>query len=364
MDQADALLHLAVIPGLGPLAANRLISHAGSALAVRALGMQALMAFDGVGGEVARRICDPRAEERVAQERAACHGAGVRIILQGDADYPRAFTELNDPPLAIWMRGSFQERDRVAVVVTGPRKPSVYGHRQAHRLSQSLARIGACIVAGLARGVDTVAHEAALAAGARTIAVLASGFGQLYPQENKPLAERIVLSGCLIAEFPFATKPSPTTFPQRNRLLAALALATLVVEAPARSGALVVARLSAELGREVLVVPGPIDTPDSVGSNRLIRDGATLVTRFEDILEEVPPLRTLAGLGEGDGPIANSNLSGREKQVYQLLDHQGRSVDDLVRVTTVPSSAVSATLLSLELKRLVRKTAAGFVRAT
>jgi DNA processing protein len=364
MDPADAMLHLAVIPGLGPLAANRLLEVAGSAVEVRRLGIERVMRVDGVSNEAARRICDPRAEERVAQERAACHGAGVRIVLRADPDYPRALNELSDPPLAIWLRGSFQPRDRLAVAVVGPRKPSVSGHRQAHRLSQSLGRIGACILGGLARGVDTVAHEAALAAGARTIAVLASGFGHLYPQENRPLAERISASGVLVSEYPFSTQPSASTFAQRNRLLAALALATLVIEAPARSGALVVARLSAELGREVLVVPGPIDTPDCLGSNRLIRDGATLITRFEDILEEVPPLRTLAGLGEADGPITRSNLSGREKQVYQMLTDQARSIDDLVRVTTVPTSAVSATLLSLELKRLARKVEGGFVRAT
>jgi DNA processing protein len=364
MDDADALLHLAVIPGLGPLAANRVLECAGSASEVRRLGIERLMHIDGVGGECARRICDPRAEERVAQERAACHGAGVRIILRSDPDYPKALLELSDPPLAIWIRGVLQPRDRLAVAVVGPRKPSVSGHRQAHRLSLALARIGAAILGGLARGVDTVAHEAALTAGSRTIAILASGFGNLYPQENRPLAERICAQGVLLSEYSFSTQPSASTFAQRNRLLAAMALATLVIEAPARSGALVVARLTAELGREVLVVPGPIDTPDCLGSNRLIRDGATLITRFEDILEEVPPLRTLAGLGEAEGPISRANLSGREKQVYQMLSDQARSTEDLSRITNVPLSAVSATLLSLELKRLARKVEGGFVRAT
>jgi DNA processing protein len=375
VDEHDALLHLALIPGLGPLSAHKLLRLAGSAVAVRRLGMDRLIAVDGVGGDRARRICDPRAEERVAQERADCHGAAVRICLLGDPDYPKAFAELNDPPLALWLRGEWQPRDRLAVAMVGPRKPSAYAHRQAHRLSLALARIGTCLVGGLARGVDTVAHEAALAGGSRTIAVLGSGFGQLYPEENRPLAERIASgmsgginggNGVVLSEFPFATPPSATTFPRRNRLIAALALATVVVEAPARSGALVIARLSAELGREVLVVPGPMDAPECVGSNRLIRDGATLLTAFEDILEEVEPLLTLAGSGAGREVRSahGSNLSGREKQVYLMIGDQARSIEDLVRTCTVPSSAVSATLLSLELKRLVRKLANGYVRAT
>jgi DNA processing protein len=370
VNESDALLRLALIPGMGSITIRKLIDSAGSAAAVFDLGMARLMATDGVGGDRARRICDPRGEERLAEERAACHGAGVRIITLGDADYPRALTELHDPPVALWLRGAFEPRDRLAVAIVGPRRPSSYGHRQGHRLSAALARVGACIVSGLARGVDTVAHEAALDARARTIAVLGSGFGRLYPEENRPLADRIAAgSGVVLSEFPFGTPPSASTFPRRNRIVAALALATLVIEAGARSGALITARLAGEFGRTVLAVPGPIDNPECVGSNKLIRDGATLVTSLEDILEEVEPLLTLAGGANGtqqsllENPRA-AGLSGREKQVYQLLNEQARDIDEVTRVAALPPSAVSATMLSLELKRLVRKVPGGYVRAT
>jgi DNA processing protein len=224
------------------------------------------------------------------------------------------------------------------------------------------------VVSGLARGIDTIAHEAALDQRARTVAVIGSGFGRLYPEENRPLAARIAGAGAVISELPFACPPSPGTFPRRNRLVAALSLATLVVEAGATSGALITARLAAELGRTVLVVPGAIDNPESAGANQLIRDGATLVASVEHILEEVEPLMTLAAGSATPGePAPNPRaeaLSGREKQVYQLLDDQARTVDDLVRIAALPPSAVSTTLLSLELRRLAKKVPGGYVRAT
>ncbi len=367
MNESDALLRLALIPGLGPISAQKLMEQVEHPAEVFSWSMERLQSVDGIGGERARRICDHRGVENAANERARAHAAGVRIITRVDEGYPQAFTELNDPPLAIWVRGTLEPRDRLGLAVVGPRRPSAYGHRQAHRLGSALARLGTCLISGLARGIDTVAHEAALAANARTIAVLGSGFDKLYPEENRPLAERIANGhGAVISEFPMAMPPSAGTFPRRNRLVAALGLATLVVEAGARSGALITARLAMELGRVVLVIPGPIDNPECSGSNQLIRDGATLVASIDHILEEVEPLMTMAQGMSGGGVIENPRaaaLSGREKQVYQLLDDAPRTVDDVVRVSGVPPSAVSATLLSLELRRLVRKTPAGFVRA-
>ena len=367
MNESDALLRLALIPGLGPISAQKLMEQVEHPAEVFSWSMARLQAVDGIGGERARRICDHRGVENAANERARAHAAGVRIITRVDEGYPQAFTELSDPPLAIWVHGTLEPRDRLGLAVVGPRRPSAYGHRQAHRLGSALARLGTCLISGLARGIDTVAHEAALAADARTIAVLGSGFDKLYPEENRPLAARIAAGhGAVISEFPMATPPSPGTFPRRNRLVAALGLATLVVEAGARSGALITARLAMELGRVVLVIPGPIDNPECSGSNQLIRDGATLVASIDHILEEVEPLMTMAQGMSGGGAIENPRataLSGREKQVYQLLDDAPRTVDDVARVSGVPPSAVSATLLSLELRRLVRKTPAGFVRA-
>ena len=364
---SDALLRLALIPGLGPITAAKLLAAVAEPAELFTWPMHRLIEIDGVGPERARRICDPHGEESVATERARCHQAGVRIITQIDPDYPSAFLRLGDPPLAVWLQGEIQPRDALGLAVVGPRRPTAYGHRVAHKFSSGLARLGTCLISGLARGIDTVAHEAALACGARTIAVLGSGIGKLYPDENTPLAARIAAgNGAIVSEFPYLTPPSPGTFPRRNRLVAALSLATLVIEAGERSGALITARLAAELGRVVLVVPGAIDNPESIGANQLIRDGATMVTTLEQILEEVEPLMTLAqGVTGGDKPvnIRAESLSGRERQLYLLLDDTARTVDDLVRTTQMPPSAVSATLLSLELRKLARKRPEGFVKA-
>ena len=370
MTPADAWLRLALLPGLGPITIAKLLeAAAGDPCAPFGWSMDRLMAIDGIGGERARRICDPAGADVVAAERSACHAAGVRIATRVDAEYPASLLRLGDPPAAVWMQGELRDADRLALAVVGPRRPSSYGHRQATRFSGQLARFGVNIVSGLARGIDTVAHEAALEAGGRTTAVIGSGFGKLYPEENRPLAKRIAEGrGCVLSELPFHTPPSPGTFPRRNRLVAALSLAVLVVEAGSQSGALITARMAGELGRMVLAIPGAIDNPESMGSNQLIRDGATLVMSVDQVLDEVEPLRTLAD----GGPIASASpeqspraasLSGREKQLYLMLDDTPRSVDDLVRTTTLPPSAISVTLLSLELRRLARKTPAGFVKA-
>jgi DNA processing protein len=367
MSREDAWLRLALVPGLGPLTVDKLLAATGGEPEeVFDLGMDRLQAVDGIGGERARRLCDPRGAARVEEERAACHGAGVRIVTRDGADYPKVLRELHDPPLALWMTGAIEARDRLSIAVVGPRRPSPYGHRQGHRLSLALARLGTCVVSGLARGIDTVAHEAALEAKGRTIAVLGSGFKQLYPDENRPLAQRIADGhGAVISEYPYGVPPMPGNFPRRNRIIAALGLATLVIEAGARSGALVTARLAGELGRQALVLPGPIDNPECAGSNHLIRDGATLVTSVDEILEEVSPLLTLSR-GSDPQPPENPRaaaLSGRERQVFLLLGDQPRSVDELVRLGDLPASVASATLLSLELRRLAKRTPAGYVRA-
>ena len=369
MSPADAYLRLALVPGLGPITAHRLLDAVDEPGAVFALPMRELQAVDGIGGERARRIADPRGGEAVAAERARCHQLGLRVVTLDDDDYPRELRVLSDPPLALWIAGEIQPRDRVAIAVVGPRTPSAYGHRQARRLSLGLARGGACIVSGLARGIDTIAHEAALAADGRTLAVLGSGFDQLYPSENRGLAERIAAGhGAVISEYPCATRPSAGTFPRRNRLVAALGLATLVIEAGQRSGALITARLAGELGKEALVLPGPIDSAEHVGSNQLLRDGATLITGLEDIYEEVPPLATLAAACDEPPSSEESpregRLTDREARLYKLLSDEPRTVDDLQRVSTLPTSQVAATMISLELRRLARKaTGGGYVRA-
>jgi DNA processing protein len=364
---AEALLRLSLIPGLGPITAQTLLTIpelAAEPLRLFQWPMRELLAVEGIGPERAARIRDVRLHDLAAEERRAAAALGVRIITQADADYPRFLTRLPDPPLALWLSGAMEARDELALAVVGPRRPSAYGHRQGQRFAKQLASLGVTIVSGLARGIDTVAHRAALEAGGRTIAVLGSGFGHLYPAENAGLAAEIAAGrGAVLSEYPLATRPSPGTFPRRNRIVAALALGTLVVEAGVKSGALITARLAGELGKEILVIPGPIDRPEHEGSHRLIRDGATLVASIDDVLQEVPPLATLAAPQGNPEPKGPSSLNERERQLYVLLGDEPRGVDDLQRLTGHPASVVSATLIALELRRLARRQPGGFVKA-
>ena len=366
----EAYLKLSLISGMGPVTAERLLAVVQHPQEIFHLSMGQLCAIDGIGPERARKIINPGLSEQAEAERAHAASMGVRIVTRAEEDYPKDLLRLSDPPLALWIRGELQPRDRLAVAVVGPRTPSAYGHRQARRLSTGLAQMGCCVVSGLARGVDTVAHEATLAQEqARTIAVLGSGFDHPYPQENHDLLQRIIDGrGAVISEFPCATRPSPGTFPRRNRIVAALSLAVLVIEAGARSGSLITARLGMELGKEVLALPGPIDRPEHMGSNRLLRDGATLITSLDDIIHEIPALTTLTRhqteeVEAHDAAAPQTPLTGRERDLYTLLSDDVRSVDDLVRISKLPASSVSATLISLELKRLARRQAGGYVRA-
>jgi DNA processing protein len=365
MQASDAWLRLALVPGLGPRTAEQLLAEVAHPAEVFSFSPSQLQRLDGIGPAKARAISDPHGDELVQAERAAAAAAGVQIVTRDDADYPRALRLLPDPPLALWIRGTLEARDQIALSVVGPRRPTAAGHRHTRRFCQGFARSGITVVSGLARGIDTVAHEAALAAAGRTVAVIGSGIAKLYPQENSDLADHICDGhGCLISELPMHTPPSPGAFPRRNRLVAALGLGTLVIEAGQRSGSLITARLSGELGRTVCVLPGPIDAPEHVGSNKLLRDGATLVTDWPEVCEEIEALRMMAEAtpeAEQKDPRVE-RLNGRERQVYQLLGSHPQLVDDLVRTSGLASSVISTTLLSLELRRLVKKEPGGYVQ--
>ncbi|NRA39114.1 MAG: DNA-protecting protein DprA, partial [Planctomycetes bacterium] len=352
---ADAYLRLALIPGLGPLSVTRLLEHVENIQEVFSMSMDQLQRIDGIGNQRARKICDPRGEEYAAEERARCLQHNIHIMTRDNTSYPQALKNLSDPPIALWIKGSIERRDQLAISIVGPRKPSVSGHRNAQVFASSLSRCGACIISGLARGVDTIAHQSALKAKGRTIAVLGSGFGNLYPEENAALADEIADgNGAVISEFPFDVKPHAGNFPRRNRIVAAFGLATLVIEAGKRSGSLITARLAAELGRDILVLPGSIEREETKGSNQLIRDGATCITSIDDVLEEVAPLNAVhAASTDNEAPHPRiAALNKRERDMYALLSDQSRTVDDLVSISNLPVSAVSTTLMSLELRRL------------
>ncbi|MGQ4809710.1 hypothetical protein NKDENANG_03134 [Candidatus Entotheonellaceae bacterium PAL068K] len=294
-------------------------------------------------------------------ELARLDSAPWTVVPIVDSDYPQALRWIPDPPLMLYIRGALQPADSLAVAVIGSRKPSNYGERIAARLSLELAQHGFTIVSGLARGIDSLAHQGALQAGGRTLAILGSGINVVYPPENRRLYETISDHGAVLSEFPLDAKPDRWNFPRRNRIISGLTLGTLVIEAAARSGALHTARHALDQGREVFAVPGRIDVPTSHGTHRLIQHGAKLVATIDDILAEFP--EAVQGAASQQRPAsapssrspATADLSPEEARVLALIEPEETHIDALILASQLPAHVVASILVTLELRGLIRQ---------
>jgi DNA processing protein len=317
-------------------------------------------ALAGVAGdEVAAGIsaCDPAAAAERQAELAA--RVGARLVLLGDPEYPAALRPIPLPPPFLLVRGELAREDALAVAIVGSRRATAYGLRTAEGLARELGGRGVTVVSGLARGVDTAAHRGALAGEGRTIAVLGSGVDVVYPPENRGLAAEVSRAGAVVSQFPMGTAPLPQHFPIRNRVIAGLALGSVVVEAAEKSGALITARCATELGREVYAVPGNVSSAVSQGTNALIQDGAKLVGGWEDVVAEWPAqwrraLRTLPAPGSpGTAEVGDP----RERAILAHLGEAPMAVDVVVERSGLASSQVAAGLSALEVRGLVRRLA-------
>lgn len=280
---------------------------------------------------------------------------GIKALTLLDETYPANLRQVADPPPVLFVRGHLREQDNVAVALVGTRRATEYGRAVAERLARELALAGVSVVSGLAKGVDTVAHSASVQAGGRTLAVLGCGLDQVYPPENSRLARQIIErdAGAVVSEFAPGIPPDAVNFPRRNRIISGLSLATVIVEAGEKSGALITADFALEQGREVLVVPGSILNPNCVGTNTLLKQGATPVTCVDDILAALSSYRALPGTGEVARPVPE--LSAQEMIVREALGSEPRHVDELARVLDLGAGSISATLAMLELKGLARQ---------
>jgi DNA processing protein len=283
----------------------------------------------------------------------------VRYLEADHAEYPAALRALAPAP-ALWVRGTLRAEDQLAVAIVGARRASPYGIEVAERLANDLAARSVTIVSGLARGIDTAAHRGALAAGGRTIAVLGSGVDVLYPPENAALAREIAARGALVSQFPPGAPPLAYHFPTRNRTLAALALGVVVVEAAERSGSLITAGFAGDLGREVFAVPGKITSPTSAGAHRLLKDGATLVERWSDVVQELPEpwrRRVHAAAVSSMGP-AGPPAGGDETRILALLsEDEAQHIERLIARAGTSAASVGAILTALELGGWARQLA-------
>ena len=290
----------------------------------------------------------------------------IRTISINDAEYPDILKKIHSPPKVLYINGSFKEEDDFAVAIVGSRRASRYGIEMGEKLGYDLALCGVTIVSGMARGIDSAAHRGALKANGRTIAVMGSGHGHIYPPENRDLYEKITESGVVISEFENDVSPLPQNFPIRNRIISGLSLGLVVVEAAKDSGALITADFALEQGREVFAVPGKISSVTSFGAHELIKDGAKLVQSAEDIMEELKlhEIEPEAGVGRDlrgekiskktERYVYNS-LTDDERKVYKILSDEPSYIDDVVKESDVELSRVSKVLLTLELKRLIKE---------
>ena len=358
MDSREALVALNLIDGVGPVRVRQLMGHFGEAPAILAAPRQQLLQVHGIGEETADAIAHWEKTIDLTGELKRIDEFGCRIVIQQDPEYPELLREIYDPPIVLYVKGALLPKDKNAVALVGSRMTTHYGIETARKLAYQLAYLGVTVVSGGARGIDTAAHQGALSGKGRTIAVLGTGINIIWPAENKELFDRITANGAIITQFPFNRPGDKQSFPIRNRIVAGMTLGAVVVEANLTSGALITANFAVEYGRQVFAVPGRIDSPRSKGCHELIKKGAKLCEGAEDILSEFeylfPPSNKPASPAT-TGVLPALELSENEQKVYATLNEEAVSIDDVIRGSGLPSSAVSVALLSLEMKRLARQ---------
>lgn len=350
MTPLHALIALNMLPGIGPIRCRRLMQAFGDANRVLTATADQLQQVRGVGRDLASVVTRWPTYADPAAELERCRAAGIRVLTGFDDEYPALLHQMEDSPILLYCLGQLHADDQLAVAVVGSRRCSHYGVQTARKLSYQLAANRITVVSGLARGIDTAAHEAALAAGGRTIAIIGSGLEHLYPAENQDLAQRIAAGqGAVLSEYPLGTRPDKSTFPMRNRIIAGCSQAVLVVECPLRSGARITANQAGDYGRPVYAVPGPVDRPGFAGSHQLIREGATLVTDAGELLEELDLYRTQPAPAATGTESPGPGLDRESALVFSELDSCGASVDQLVERCRLPASRLSGILLRLEM---------------
>jgi len=353
-----AWLMLSAVPGVGGYRFQLLLRQFGSPEAVLDASATALMAVPGFGKNTAMAIRQHRDEAFADRQifRADKHQA--RIITYKDDEYPVRLREIYDPPPVLFMTGQSQPEDERAVAIVGTRRTSSYGRRMAKQFSEALCAYGITVVSGLARGVDTVAHQTVLDNQGRTIAVLGSGLDKPYPYENRGMMRVIPKNGVVMTEQPFETGPDAVNFPQRNRIISGISLGTIVIEAGDSSGALITARYALEQNREVFAVPGPLHSASSIGVNKLIKQGtAKLIQQVEDVIEELAPQLGFDPETAVRSPQASPQLSllPQEDRLYAALTFDPKHIDPLAATLDLSIAQALSILLGLELKGVIRQ---------
>jgi len=351
MSERLAWLALALAPDIGPRAACGLVERFGTPDAVLAASDDALLAAGASSAAVAGIR---RGRALASLEAARLARADATLVTLGDATYPARLRQIPDPPLTLAVRGTLVDPDEPAVAVVGTRRASEYGRRLADEIARGLAQAGITVVSGLAAGIDAAAHRGALAAGGRTIAVLGTGIDRVYPSWHADLARAIAAQGSLVSEFACGVEPRPHHFPRRNRVISGLSLGTVVIEAAEQSGSLITAAFAVQQNRQVYAVPGPLGVAGHRGPHRLIQEGARLLTRVEDIVDDVAPQLRSRLVARRAAAVA-ATLTAPEQRVLDALGADGRHVDDVIRAVAMPPGPALELLLALELRGIVKQ---------
>ena len=362
----QALMVLNGLPNIGPISLNRLLDRfEGDALKVLEADPRHLKEVEGVGEITANSVSNWQEHFNLDREETLLEKHGATFVTSLDSDYPGALKNIHDPPIGMYFLGKYRVQDP-SVAIVGTRRPTLYGRGVATRLASELARMGFCVVSGMARGIDTEAHRGCLRTGGKTAAVMGCGLDIIYPPENLELYREISKVGAVLSEFPFGRRADRQTFPMRNRVVSGLCMATVVVESDVHGGSMITARFAGEQGRQVFAVPGRIDQAASRGCNQLIRDGAILLTSVDDILEEFNYLGLLEKEGRGESGSESSSsvrfeeLNETQKLILQCFEGGAElNPDSLAELTSLNAPEVASNLMTLELKRFLVKRADG-----
>lgn len=358
-NERAAKIAINTVSFMSPVVYRRLAMAFGSALQILKTKESDLTSVEGVSPKMAGQIAGLEPEKIVEKEEAYADKIGATIFTLGEPGYPEELGNVYSPPPVISVAGEITYKDKISIAVVGTRNASPYGKLVTEKLVAGLAEKGVTVVSGLARGVDGVAHRMAIGRGGRTIAVLGCGLNIYYPPEHRQLQKKIMDHGAVVSQFSFTQGPERITFPMRNRVISGLSLGVLVIEAGEKSGALITAYAALDDNRDVFAVPGPINAPQSVGTNRLIKKGsAKLVQNVDDIIEELPDYIVDRLKGEQSLlPIeVEEKLTQEEEKIMAIMDpHEARHIDHFTRGCGLPTNSVSAILLALELKGKVKQ---------
>lgn len=354
MVEKKFLMWLSSVPGVGSKSCMNLIKYFGSAENVYRCSFSELMASGIIREQTAESIAANRKIEKINEYFRIVKENGIKVYTIFENEYPENLKHIYDPPPVLYVKGEIFKQDSLAVGIVGSRKASDYGLKTAHRIAARLAELGITIVSGMALGIDSAAHRGALEVNGRTIAVFGCGLKYTYPMANYRLSQEIQKNGAIISEYPFDTEAYPSQFPARNRIISGMSLGVIVVEAGEKSGSLITADFALEQGREVFAVPGNITSPCSKGTNELIKYGAKLVSRIEDITEELN-LELIYKNNNNTITNENSALSEEERIILKFLKKKSGDKDEITAATGLQLRKVLAALTMLEVKGLIQQ---------